>query len=53
MRNQPQRDHMQSREMRDNRGPQGKAEVNKGNRSLGDKHRNNDRKQQEEGHDRR
>jgi hypothetical protein len=40
--------------MRENRGPQGKAEVNKGKRSFGDKHQeNNDRKQQEEGHNRR
>jgi hypothetical protein len=54
MRNQPQRDHMQSRGMRDNRIPRGKAEVNKGKRSHGDKPQgNNDRKQQEGGHDRR
>jgi len=54
MRNQPQRDHMQSREMRENRVPQGRAEVNKGKRSYSDKPQgNNDRGQQEGGHDRR
>jgi hypothetical protein len=54
MRNQPQRDHMQSREMREHRVPQGRAEVNKDKRSHGDKPQgNNDRKQQEGGHDRR
>jgi hypothetical protein len=40
--------------MRENRVPQGKAEVNKGKRSYGDKSQgNHDSKQQEGEHDRR